>query len=392
MQGSVTFRGMRVLLIAQWQWHGPARIPKALKQAGCEVVAICQKGDLTSLSSHVDRFYFVDTNNEAAIISTIDRAIREWRPSIILPGTDNMVDSLSKYRRAVDAGQFELDDELKLAVNRALVDRKKESFIAGKINLVNEVLNQGLPAAPQLEIHTLGDADRFTQEHGYPVVLKPDVGFASSGVKICQNEEELLSELNSILSATPRLRYVIQKYLGRKTAIMEFVALEGKLLAANAVFRLKTHPGDMGQTSVARVVKGISMRPTVEFLCEFLGYSGFGVAQFMVEDETCENAHLIELNPRMSSFVHLWKLMGTDLVSALVHATNGERFRIEPVKEGLTVALYPQETLRDRSSEFLDGLRDRADDDPELDAEYKRLIGARWAQAQPEGPADQAVP
>lgn len=382
---------MRVLLIAQWEWHGPARIPKALKQVGCEVTAICRKGDWTSLSRHVDRFVYVDTNNEAAILSTLDRTIREWRPEIILPGTDNMVETLSKYRNAIESGQVDLDQELSNVVKRSLADKAKESFIGGKIDLLNAMESLGHPIAPQAEIFTLGDADRFVQEHGYPVVLKPDAGFAGMGIKFCNSEEELLPELNAILAKTPRVRYAIQKHLGRKTALIEFAALEGKLLAANSVYRLRTYPGDTGPTSVAKVVKGTTMRSTAEALCEFLGYSGFGVAQFMVEDETCEPAYMIELNPRMSSFIHLWKLMGTDLVSVLLHATRGERYRIEPVKEGLTVALHPQETLRDRNSEFLDGLRDRADDEPELNEAFQELIRKRWEQADSADPVSPAA-
>jgi hypothetical protein len=70
--------------------------------------------------------------------------------------------------------------------------------------------------------------------------------------------------------------------------------------------------------------------------------------------------------------------MGTDLVSVLTKALKGERFSVEPVREGLTIALYPHETLRDKDSEFLQGLQDKIEDDPELDAEFRRLIEERW--------------
>ncbi|MBC8063277.1 MAG: ATP-grasp domain-containing protein [Chlorobia bacterium] len=370
---------MRVLLLAQWEWQGPARIPKALRNAGCEVAAICKKGDWTSLSSFVDRFYHVDTNDEGAILSTLDRAIREWNPEIILPGTDNMVSTLTKYRLAVTSGPTDLPPNLLDLADHALANKIKERYIGGKIDLLNELEARGVTIAPQQELFTLGDANEFVQEHGYPVVLKPDVGFAGQGIKFCFDEQQLLRELNLILKAVPRVRYAIQKHLGRQTALIEFAARDGKMLAANSVYRLRTHPGDTGPTSVARIVKGSSMQAAAEKLCEFLGYNGFGVAQFMVESETCEPAYLIELNPRMSSFIHLWRLIGTDLVAALCNATRGDRYAIEPLKEGLTIALYPQEALRDRNSEFLDGLRDRVDDDPELAAEFERLIEKRWS-------------
>ncbi len=371
---------MRVLLLAQWQWHGPARIPKALRQVGCEVIVICQKGDWASKSSFVDRFHFVDTNNESGILAALDEEVRDHRPDLILPGTDNMVSTLATYSRANESGKFALDEHMRRVVVNSMPRLDKQRYVLGKIDLLNKLGELGASVAPQQELATLGDADAFVQEHGYPVVLKPDVGFAAQGIKFCHNESELLAELDLILRKNLN-RYAIQKHLGRKTALIEFVAKDGKILAANSVYRLHTHPGDTGPTSVAQVVKGVEMRRTAEILCEFLGYNGFGVAQFMVEDESCEKAWLIELNPRMSSFVHLWKLLGTDLVAILVKAWQDQRFTIEPVKTGLTVALYPQEALRDQHSPYLQGLRDSVDGEPELLKVYQDLIARKWTQA-----------
>lgn len=371
---------MRALILAQWDWHGPARIPRALKQNGCEVAAICKKGDWTSKTRFVDRHFFVDTSDEAAILGALERVIQEWQPDLILPGTDNMVSTLAIFRSHVMEGRVNIPEAQREVVINALPAPDKQRYIGKKIDLLNDLAERGVSVAPQREIATLGDAELFVEEHGYPVVLKPDEGFAGEGIKFCHTEEELLNELRQILLLGRPTRYAIQKHLGRQTALVEFVAKDGKMLAANAVYRLRTHPGDTGPTSVARIVKGKAMKDATEALCEFLGYNGIGVAQFMVQDETCETAHLIELNPRMSSFIHLWKLMGTDLVAALIHAWKDERWRIEPVKEGLTVALYPQEALRDRNSEFLDGLRDRVDDDPELAATFEQLIDNRWAK------------
>jgi hypothetical protein len=121
------------------------------------------------------------------------------------------------------------------------------------------------------------------------------------------------------------------------------------------------------------------MRKAAEAMCEFLGYNGFGVAQFMVEDEGCEPAHLIELNPRMSSFPHLWRIVGTDLAGALIAGWTGGKSAIVPPRVGLTFALHPQEAMRDRSSEFLSGLRDQVEDEPAIAATYERAVEQRWA-------------
>jgi carbamoylphosphate synthase large subunit len=372
---------MKVLLLAQWNWHGPARLPKALKQAGCQVATICKKGDWASLTQFTNRFFYVDTSEERSILDALDKAMREWRPDIVMPGSDNMVKTVMQYRRGALAGTIQLDADLQEVLRKSLVDPEKESYLRGKLNFLNGLSEMGIPVPPQRELYTFGDADAFVQEHGYPVIVKPDEGFAGVGVELCETEEELLFQLKKLLFNSERKRCAIQKALGNKTATIHFAALNGKLLAANCIRRLRTHPGDTGPTSVARVVKSPAMRRAAEAACELVGYNGLGSVQFMVEDEACENAYAIELNARFSPFIHLGGLFGADLVTALVKASQGERFSVQPPREGLTVALYPHEVLRDKDSEFLQGIRDNVDDDPKLAAEYSRLIQERWPTA-----------
>lgn len=373
---------MKVLILAQWSWHGPARMPKVLKKAGCEVATICKKGDWASMSSFVDRFFYVDTAEEKSILTAFDRALREWRPDVVLPGSDNMVRTVLQYRSAVLNNAFPLDDDLKAVLARSLCDPTKESFMRGKLNFLNGLAERGIPTPPERELITFGDADMFVQEHGYPVVIKPDEGFAGIGVTICSDEEALLAELNKILLlSNQKKRCAIQRYMGDKTATIHFAALDGKLLAANSIRRLRTYPGDKGPTSVARIVDSPAMREAAVAACEMVGYNGLGSVQFMVEDEECQIAYPMELNSRMSPFMHLGGLMGNNLGEIMIKAWRGERFSVQPPRTGLTVALYPHEVLRDKDSEFLQGLRDNADDDPNLAAEFQRLINERWEKS-----------
>lgn len=357
---------MRVLIVSQWMWQGPARFPRALKNAGWEVAALCRKGEWISYTRFVDRFFFTDTSDEYAIIRTLHEAISQWRPDLILPGTDLMVETLQKYRDLVEMGQLELDDAMTAVVNNSTFPPGAFRYVLSKIDLLNELAERGIRIAPQRELATMGDADIFVTEHGYPVLLKPDQGFAGSGIEICHSEEELIEALNRIMFGPERVRYCIQKYLGNLTAQIEFVAKEGKLLAWNCAFRVKTFPGEMGQTSVARVVKSLEMLDAAKEISSLLGYNGVGVAQFVVSDESCQEAFLIELNPRFSSFVHLWNLLGTDIAKVLKAAWAGDRVAIEPPRVGVTIALWPQEAMRDPQSEYMTGLRDKVDDDPEL--------------------------
>ena len=382
---------MRILILAQWNWHGPARLPWALKKAGAEVALICRKGDLASMSSHVDRMVFADTSQEQAILDALHRTMVEWKPAIVLPGTDNMVGTLGKYRLLVNQGALTLSPELAEVIDNSLVRADREKYVAGKIDLLNELAARGVSIAPQQEIATFGDAGSFVEAHGYPVLLKPDRGFAGQGIRRCDNEGELLAALEQMLAKSPG-RFAIQKHLGDQTAQIEFVSRDGRLLASNCIYRLRTYPEIVGVTSVGRIVKGDTMRRAAESMCEFLGYNGFGVAQFMVQSEDCEPAHLIELNPRMSSFPHFWRIVGTDLAGALIAGWTGRKSTIVPPKVGLTFALYPQEAMRDQNSEFLGGLRDQVEDDPTMGATYDRAVEQRRSAIRAEDPPDRGLP
>ncbi|HJP82704.1 MAG TPA: ATP-grasp domain-containing protein [Fimbriimonadaceae bacterium] len=370
---------MRVLILAQSNWQGPARAPKYFKLAGCEVATLCKKGDIAGLSKYLDRRYYADTTSEAAVMTALDHALHDWRPDFILPGTDRMRTALANYLRINERAPEPVDSQILNAVRNSLYDLSKESLVLGKIDLLDELSRWGIAVAPQRELFTLGDADQFVQEHGYPVVIKPDIGFAGTGIRFCENEDELLEALQGILLPQKKGRVAIQKYLGDKSANFHFAAKNGKVLATNAYFRLRTHPAKTGPTTVAQVIRGTEMRAAAEAVCELVGYNGLGSVQFMVDDETGANPKVIEMNSRVSPFLHIGRLTGTDLIEALVHAHRGERVAIHPPKDGLTIALFPQEAIRDRNSEFLDGLVDRPDDDPDLLASYQAGIDHKWA-------------
>ena len=220
----------------------------------------------------------------------------------------------------------------------------------------------------------MGDADAFVQVHDYPVILKPNVGFASSGIRICHDEESLIDALQSVVFSRNPTRYCIQKYLGKQTAVIHYVAKNGELVAWNMAYRIRTHPGETGQTAALRVIDNQEMLTAAREICRIVGYNGMGAPQFVVEDEGRGRAWLMELNPRMGTYVHLWQQIGTDLALALREAWSGRTVESRPVQEGLTVALYPQETLRDPESELLLGYHDVPEDDHKLMSAYRDMI------------------
>ena len=80
------------------------------------------------------------------------------------------------------------------------------------------------------------------------------------------------------------------------------------------------------------------------------GWHGF---DFMLEAHS-GNAYLIEINPRITQVGHLALGPGHDLPAAFYAALSGSPVQEAPkVTDKDTVALFPQEWIRDPGSEFL---------------------------------------
>ena len=67
------------------------------------------------------------------------------------------------------------------------------------------------------------------------------------------------------------------------------------------------------------------------------------------------NAHLIELNPRATQVGHLTLGPGRDLPAALFAAVTGQYVQEAPkITENETIALFPQEWIRNPKSPYYD--------------------------------------
>ena len=363
---------VKCLVMGQYQFHGPARFVRALKEVGFEVATLCQKGDLLGKTDFADRRYFADVRDETEMVMTLHNAVTSFQPDIILPSSENNVQVLQTYRKVLDVGKLTLDDAQRQMVFDCSFPTDSEKLLFSKIDLLDRLAELGVRIPAQQELFTIGNADDFVQKHGYPVILKPSFGSGGIGIHICHDEDQLFTALGKCLKSGNR--YCIQQYLGNQTAVMHYVAKDGELVAGNMTYRLRTYPGETGPTSVVRVMDNPEMLDVARKICRLLGYNGIGAPQFIVENEGVGRAWLIELNPRMGSFDHLWQRIGTDFAAALRDAWTRRPVEHKPPQLGLTVALYPQETMRDPQSPFLDGINDLPVGDEGLMAAYSQLI------------------
>lgn len=70
-------------------------------------------------------------------------------------------------------------------------------------------LEAGIPTARQHIVSDLEAGEKFVEEVGYPVVVKPDIGVGANGAMKDRNREDLLS----FYSDLPEEPYVMEEFL-----------------------------------------------------------------------------------------------------------------------------------------------------------------------------------
>jgi ATP-grasp domain len=111
--------------------------------------------------------------------------------------------------------------------------------------------------------------------------------------------------------------------------------------------------GPSGHATVLRLIENAEMSSAAERIARKLKLSGTHGFDFMLEDRT-GSAYLIEINPRATQVGHLTLGLGRDIPAALHSAVTGNSVRPAlKVTNDDTIALFPQEWLRDPASTYL---------------------------------------
>ncbi len=366
---------MRVLVISYGNWHGPARLPRALKRYGCEVGLVSRPNNFAAKTQFVDRMFLGTPNNEVEVIQDLVNAINAFKPDFIVPGLEPAVLMLQELHLRIQQGQFSsVAEPEQEAIRRSIFDPDQLPLFLSKIDFIDQISERGIRTPAQREVVTLGDADAFVREFGYPVVLKPDRGYAGSDVHICDDEDHLFLALASRSNGQ---RWCIQQFIDGPTAMVQFFAKDGVVQDAYSIARLETDPSPAGPATVVQVIENQEMLAAATEIAALMDYNGFGSGQFVLPAGSAGMAFLYEANMRLGVCMHLGDYFGIDLVKSFVQATTGKEMRQGSLQSGATIALYPQEPLRDPASVYMSGSVDIPTDDPELLSCYQSLIQSR---------------
>jgi biotin carboxylase len=250
-------------------------------------------------------------------------------------------------------------------------------------------------------IANLNDLRKWVAQVGFPTVLKANGTSGGDGVRVVHTLEQAEQAFRA-LEAPPllaraakralvdqdktlvwpsllRRRSVVnaQEFVAGREATSAVACWQGNVLAS-LHFEVINKRDAAGPSSVLRLIENAEMSAAAEEMVGQLNLSGLQGFDFMLEADT-GNAHLIEINPRATQVGHLALGPGHDLPAALYSALSGEPYRAAPkVTENDTIALFPQEWMRDPASSFLlSGYHDVPWEEPAL---IRACVGKRWKQ------------
>jgi hypothetical protein len=362
----------RILVATASRWFPTARLAMALSNAGCTIEAVCPSNHPLSLTSALHRTY---RYHGLAPIRSLRAAIVATRPDLIIPGDDLAVQHLhclyfQEQRKGKEG-----------AVICALIERSlgaPESFplVYTRTALMELADEEGVRVPKTAVITDSEDLKKSIAQIGFPMVLKADRSSGGKGVRIVRTFEEAERALRR-LQAPPllaraakhalfdrdttlvwpsllRRRNTVnaQAFVAGREATSAVVCWNGTVLAG-LHFEVINKNDSSGPATVLRLIENADMAAAAEKIARRLSLSGLHGFDFMLEAGT-GNAHLVEINPRSTQVGHLTLGPGRDLPAALHAALSGEPLQEAPkVTEKTTIALFPQEWLRDPTSTFL---------------------------------------
>jgi hypothetical protein len=361
-----------VLIATTERWYPTVRLGMALAKTGCLVHAVCPSKHPFGKTKALDRTFTFDGLRPVASFA---QAIAVSRPDLIVPGDDLATRHLHQLHRD-ETQSGATGTEISGLIERSLGDPKSFSVVYSRSRFMDLADEIGIRVPKTEVIQSLDQLRATTSRLGFPIVLKANGTSGGYGVKIVRTPAEAEHAYRE-LHAPPRLARALkhalidrdttllspsllrrrpemnaQTFIDGREATSAAFCWNGAVLAS-VHFEVVNKVHSTGHATVLKIIENHEMLAAEEKIVGRLKLSGFHGFDFMIESRT-GNAYLIEMNPRATQVGHLNLGVGHDLPSAAYAVLSGQSvLSARKITENDTIALFPQEWLRDPESPFL---------------------------------------
>jgi hypothetical protein len=374
------------LIATTANWVTTARLGISLSNAGGYVESICPAGQLIRKTSVLRKAY---PYNALSPLHSFRAAILSARPDLIVSADDlstqHLLDLYAQEKQDDSGGSAICE-----LIERSLGSPKSFPFMTARASFMRIAQEEGIRIPKTMVIRNTNDLRAWVSEMGLPAVLKADGSSSGEGTRVVRTLREAERALRSLQrplhlvrvikrvlvnqdlrSVRPKLqgrRAVVnaQKFISGRDATSLVACWQGAVLGG-LHFEVVSKQYTYGPASVMRLIENPEMESAIVKTVRRLKLSGLHGFDFLLEDRT-ELPYMIEFNPRSTQVGHLTLGTGRDLPGALYAALTRKPAREAPkITDNPTIALFPQEWLRDPGSTFLKtGFHDIPWEEPDL--------------------------
>ena len=383
-----------ILIATTSKWFTTARLAIAFAKLGCNVEAVCPANNALRKTKAVRRAHLYQALSP---LESFLYAIRAAKPDLIFPGDD----LASKHLHDLYFREKRNSGAICHLIERSIGPAESFPVANARASFMEIASEEGIRAPKTAVLRDVSELETWVSHSDFPLVLKADGSSSGEGVKIAHTLSEAKRALRALQSPPQLIRVVKRalinrdlRWIGpvfeRRRSVVnaqEFVAgrdatslaacWKGEVLAA-LHFVVINKQYDRGPSSVLRLIENTEISAATERLVRRLKLSGLHGFDFLLEKDT-EKPYLIEMNPRATQVGHLALGPGRDLPAALSAAICGDPIpETLKVTENSTIALFPQEWLRNPQSTFLiSAYHDIPWDEPDLIRDCLRKT-RRW--------------
>lgn len=342
----------------------------ALARAGFSVEAVCPRNHPVLQTSVVQK---VHAYSGFAPALSFSNAIAASAPDLVVPGDEHAVQCL---RYLCDRARGKTAEPIRMLIEKSLGPAESLRVLGSRTAVMRVAREESIRCPKSEIVADVTQVKTCSEELLFPLVLKADGTSGGEGVRIVRTIEEAKRGLRalraplSVLRVVKRamvdreLEWVVPTLLrqGHQVNAQEFVdgidttslaaCWKGNVLASVHLEVVKKQYKN-GPASVMRRMELPEMDLAISKLVKRLNLSGFHGFDFLIEKGT-EKPFLIEVNPRPTQVGHLTFGSGRDLPAALYAAIASTPVdEARPITQNDTIALFPQEWVRNPSSMFL---------------------------------------
>ncbi len=361
-----------VLIVTTAQWFPTARLAMALAKAGFIVKTLCPSRHPMFKTKVVEESYHY---HGLWPLTSLAGAINKAQPDLIIPGDDLATQHLHRlHERESQKGHSK--SALCSLIERSLGSADSFPIAYSRISFMDIAREQGVRVPETAAIKNTQELRDWIDRFGLPVVLKANGTSGGDGVRIARTAreaEKAFQELQAppllaraakrtlidqdpalLLPAILRRKFTMsaQKFINGTEATSAIACWNGRVVAG-LHFEVINKKHAAGHSTVVRVIENAEMTAAATKLARRLNLSGLYGFDFMLETGG-RHAYVIEINPRSTQVGHLALGAGRDIPAALFSAVSGQTIQVvPPVTEKDTIALFPQEWIRDSASAYL---------------------------------------